>query len=108
MSDQLVTIATFDIPAKAHVARGTLEAAGIRAVVNNEEAVSALWLPTALGGVKVQVLEEDAERAVAVLEKELGPDESGPISEEQLAAEAEAAGKEEDAEPTEPDLQTAA
>jgi hypothetical protein len=59
------------------------------------------WLlSNAIGGIKVQVLEEDAERAVMALEESLGSDE--PVDEEAIAAEAEAAEKEETDEPSEP------
>jgi hypothetical protein len=54
-----------------------------------------LWhIAPALSGAKVQVMEADADRALAILEKDLGPD-SGGVDPEQLAAEAEAASPEE-------------
>jgi hypothetical protein len=73
MSRKLVTIATFDQPPKAQLARNALEEAGIPVVVNDETLVAMDWLlANAVGGVKVQVWEEDADRAVAVLESKLG------------------------------------
>jgi hypothetical protein len=100
MAGNLVTVATFDEAGQAHIAKNVLEEAGIKVALSDEETVGALWyLSIALGGIKVKVLEEDAERAVAVLEKELGPDEGGEITPEQLAAEAEAATPEEGVEP---------
>jgi hypothetical protein len=100
MAGNLVTIATFDLPAKARLAQNELEAAGIKATVADEQTVTMDWLlGNAIGWVKVQVLEEDAERAVAVLEESLGKDE--PVDEETLAAEAEAAQVEEGGEPPE-------
>lgn len=98
MAGRLVTIATFENSTQSQVAKNALEAEGISAVLGDQMTVDLFWnLSNAIGGVKVQVLEEDVERAVAVLEKELGPAEK--IDEEELAAEAEAALPEEGAEP---------
>jgi hypothetical protein len=75
MGDRLVTVATFDGPTQAQLARGVLADAGIRAVLTDEETVSLFWhLSNAVGGIKVQVMEADADRAVAALEAALGPD----------------------------------
>jgi len=69
MSRRLVTVAVYDLPPLAHIARETLEAEGVRAIVTDDQMVGMDWLlSTAIGGVKVQVWEEDAERAVRVLE----------------------------------------
>lgn len=87
---RIVTVARFDQAGQAHVAKNALEAAGIRAVIADETVVSMDWfLSNAVGGIKVQVLEEDAERAVAALEAALGS-EGEPLDEDALAAEAEA------------------
>jgi hypothetical protein len=91
MAGRLVTIATFDNPAKARLAQNALEGAGIKAAVADEAIVQMDWLlGGAVGWVKVQVMEADAERAVAVLEEAFGSDE--PVDAATLAAEAEAAG----------------
>lgn len=88
MAGRLVTIATFDQAGQAHVAKNALEAAGIRAAVVNEETMSVFGqISTALGGIKVQVFEEDEERAVGVLDEKF---EEGPLNEADLAAQAEA------------------
>jgi hypothetical protein len=101
MAGKLVTIATFDQPPKARLAQNALEEAGIKSTVADETTVAMDWLlGAAIGWVKVQVMEEDAERAVSVLEETLGKEE--PIDEEALAAEAEAAAKEDESEPPEP------
>ncbi|AWM37695.1 hypothetical protein GobsT_42920 [Gemmata obscuriglobus] len=103
MAGKLVTIATFEQGARAHLARGVLEEAGIRATVTDEAVVTMDWLlGGAVGWVKVQVLEEDADRAVAVLEETLGA-ETGPVDEAALAAEAEAAGEADAAERPQPE-----
>jgi hypothetical protein len=77
-ADELVVIATYNIPEEASLARGLLESAGIPYQIDNEYA--------ALGGLQLRLwvpasLEADA---VEILEMEL--------SEEELAAQAEAAG----------------
>lgn len=86
---RLVTIATFGEAPQAHLARNALEAAGIQAAIADESLIGMDWLMSnAIGGVKVQVREEDAERAVAVLEESLG--NTDPVDPQQLAEEAEA------------------
>jgi hypothetical protein len=86
MAGRLVTVATFDQVAQAHIAKNALEDAGIKAMIADENTVGMLWsVATAIGGVKVQVLEEDAETALAVLERELGPDEALPDDPPELA-----------------------
>lgn len=60
----LETVAVFTGPWEAHIARGRLEAEGIPAYVIHENHIWAAWvLSNALGGVKLQVAVEDAERA---------------------------------------------
>jgi hypothetical protein len=69
MARELVTVARFDIPAKAHIALNALEEEGIRCVIQDEQLVAMDYLLNlAVGGIKVQVWDEDAERAVALLE----------------------------------------
>ena len=76
--NKLVTIAAFDQPAKARLAQNALTAAEIPAVVSDESLVAMDWLlSNAVGGVKVQVWDEDVDRAVEVLEAEFGTDGAG-------------------------------
>ena len=97
MGRRLVTIATFDQPAQARLAQSALEDAGIQAAVADESIVAMDWLlSNAVGGIKVQVWEEDADRAVGVLEEALGP--GGEVDPAELTAEA-AAAPPEDREP---------
>ncbi|HEY3787415.1 MAG TPA: DUF2007 domain-containing protein [Urbifossiella sp.] len=108
MSNKLVTIATFDQAAKARLAQNTLAEAGIRAIVADEGVVSMDWLlGGAVGWVKVQVMDEDSERAVDVLEGAFGRDgEADLLNPEEFAAEAEATPRENeppDAAPPGPD-----
>ena len=85
--DRLVTIATFWSPVEANLARNNLDAAGIRAILVGEETVGMAWhLTNAIGGVKVQVREADADRALVVL------DEISPVHAEPLSTEPDAAG----------------
>ena len=101
MAGKLVTIARFDLAGQAHIAKNALEAAGIKSVLADEQTIAMDWLlSNAIGGIKVQVLEEDAERAVTALEESLGSDET--VDEETMTAAAVAAGKEDIDAPLEP------
>ena len=96
MSGKLVTIATFDQAAKARLAQNALTEAGIKAAVADEAVVTMDWLlGPAVGFIKLQVMDEDSDRAVNVLEGKFGADGEGlgpqPIDEDELAAQAEAA-----------------
>lgn len=87
MADELVTIGDFQFVAEAEAARMYLEAEGIRAFLADAETVTMDWLlGNAIGYVKIQVPREQAEEALAVLEKmrarrekHEGDDEEGDI-----------------------------
>src|SRR5262245_16619066 len=65
---KLVTVAVYNLPTQAQIARNSLEAAGIKAYVADAELVAMdLVLSSAVGGVKVQVSDADAQRAADVL-----------------------------------------
>ncbi len=83
-SDELVVIATYHIPEEASLARGLLESAEIPYHLDNEY--------VALGGfeMRLRVPRRYQEEAVEILEME--------ISDEELAAQAEAAGMPDDEE----------
>lgn len=106
MGTRLVTIATFDQPAQARLAKNALDEEGIRSAISDENLVAMDWLlSNAVGGVKVQVWEEDADRAVAVLERKFGENGEGlgaAGAPEDLAAQAEAAPPDEGEEPPPP------
>jgi hypothetical protein len=71
----LITIATFTNPLEAHIVRGRLEAENIETFVAHEHHIWANWfLSTALGGVKLQVNPEDAQRAREILRREQAGD----------------------------------
>jgi hypothetical protein len=58
------TIATFSKPEEAHLFRTRLEAAGIPAFVQDEHFIQMDWLySNAMGGVRVQIADEDLEAA---------------------------------------------
>lgn len=99
MHQKLVTIATFDQAAKARLAQNALEEAGIRAAVADEATVAMDWLlGNAIGWIKVQVLEDAAERAVKELERTFGEEGErlDSVDPEQLAHEALESDREED------------
>lgn len=90
MSHDLVTVATFWSPVEANLARGQLEAAGIRAFLLGEETVGTAWhLTNSMGGMRLQVSELDAERAISVLNEIEGLGDELPEGWEDAAAEAE-------------------
>jgi tetratricopeptide (TPR) repeat protein len=64
----LVTLATYSHPLEAHIVKGRLESEGIWSFVADENMVVANWLySNAVGGVKLQVREEDVENAQRIL-----------------------------------------
>src|ERR1700744_984895 len=80
--DEMVLIATFGYPEEANMARGLLESASIRPQIKNELA--------AVGGFEASLLVPASfeEQAIEILESQ--------ISDEELAAQAEAAGMHEE------------
>lgn len=67
-SDDLVTVATFLYAHEAELGRLHLEEAGIRGYVADAETVAMDWLiGTAVGHVKLQVAQSDADTAIEVL-----------------------------------------
>lgn len=71
MSNDLVTVATFANPVEANLAKNRLEASGVRAFLANEETVDMDWLlGNALGWIRLEVGDQDADAARAVLNEE--------------------------------------
>lgn len=67
-TNKLVTVWSFTGPLEAHIAKGRLNAEGLRAWIAHEHHVWADWpYSQALGGVKIQVYSSDAEVAVDIL-----------------------------------------
>lgn len=63
-----VTVGHFSLPYEAHLGRARLESEGIEALVADEHTINMQWmLSDALGGVRLQVNDEDQGRARAIL-----------------------------------------
>jgi hypothetical protein len=70
MSDEFLTVATFDNPVEASLAKNRLEVSGIRAFLADEVTVAMTWsLSNAVGAIKLQVASHDFERAQTLLEE---------------------------------------
>ena len=69
MQSKWITIATFNMPYQAHLAKARLEAADIPVFLKDENLISIqqLYSP-ALGGVKLQVQGADVEEALEILD----------------------------------------
>ncbi len=73
------TLASFSHADPAHLLRMRLEGSGIAAHVRDENMVTLDWLASlAVGGVKVDVADEDYEAALAVLNDEPSGSDSIP------------------------------
>ena len=70
MSDKLVTVATFNFPIEAEMAKLRLESEGIECVLANEILARLDGPVLEIYPVKVQVRAEDAERAAKILREE--------------------------------------
>ncbi|PSR55253.1 DUF2007 domain-containing protein [Adhaeribacter arboris] len=69
MANKLMTIATFPDAVKAQIMRGRLEAEGIPAFIADEHTLTNQpYLYMAYGGVRLQVMETDQERALAIIQ----------------------------------------
>ncbi|WP_432822346.1 DUF2007 domain-containing protein [Trichloromonas sp.] len=78
MADRLVTLRSYTMPWQADLAGARLAAEGIPFFLKDANTVSINWLySNALGGVKLQVLAADAERARTLL-AEVAADPSLP------------------------------
>jgi hypothetical protein len=106
MPVHLVTVAAFDTAAEVDLARNHLEAEGIPTYLADEAAVGWLWaMSNAVGGIKVQVAEENRERALAILEGRQGMAETQGLAEANPPTDAETdLGTEAGSESWEPDL----
>lgn len=69
MSDNVVTVATFNTPEEAQMAKNILDEEGIKSMIADAQTVGLFgsYVGTALGGVKLQVLEEDWMKARSIL-----------------------------------------
>jgi DNA-directed RNA polymerase subunit RPC12/RpoP len=77
MEDQLVTVVSFFYPNEAGVPRSLLESEGIECFIFDENTISVHpFYSNAIGGIRLQVRESDAQRAAEILK------EGGFINEE--------------------------
>jgi len=60
-------IASYFKPEEAHLMASVLEGNGIKAFLRDENIVGLHWVPQLTGGVKIQVLDEDVEKAIEIL-----------------------------------------
>jgi len=71
---QIVTLARYSFPTEAYIHKTKLESEGIWAFVADAETVTANWLySNAIGGVRLQVKQEDVEKASEILNREPEP-----------------------------------
>lgn len=69
MDDSLVTVGTFLTHIDADLARSALEAAGIESMIRSDDCGGVrphLWM----GGIQLLVRDEDAQRAIEILDQE--------------------------------------
>lgn len=70
-----VTIACYDMPYEAQIARARLQAEGIKTFIADEHTINMQWLyAQALGGVKLQVRARDAKWAAEILATDYSAD----------------------------------
>ena len=68
MTEKFVLLVSFNFPSEMFVLKTKLESDGIDCFVSDENTVSANpFLANAIGGVKLKVKTEDAERAIKVM-----------------------------------------
>jgi hypothetical protein len=68
MGSNNIIVARFDTMPEAHIAMGRLEVEGIDAWLADEHLVQTDWLYSiAVGGIKLQVSPEQAQRAIEIL-----------------------------------------
>lgn len=69
---RFITVATFQYPQQAHVIKSKLESQGIAVFLRDELTIQAYnYLSNAVGGIKLQIIESDYEKAYPLL-KEAG------------------------------------
>ncbi|WP_261842254.1 DUF2007 domain-containing protein [Aliamphritea ceti] len=77
----MITIARFSFPYEAHIARAKLECAGLTPFIADEHTINMQWLySNAMGGVRLQVPQAQAEAALELLAEE--DDEANLIAEQ--------------------------
>ncbi|MFY2508533.1 DUF2007 domain-containing protein [Vibrio pectenicida] len=65
----MVVVARFSFPHEAHIAKTSLEAAGIESYIADEHTVNTQWLySNAIGGVRLMIAEQHLEQASIILD----------------------------------------
>lgn len=78
----MITVGTFSKPEEAHLLRMRLEAGGVAAFIQDENMVQMDWLySNAIGGVRVQIAEEDVDAAKEILQNVYVPDGEADMAE---------------------------
>ena len=68
--DNWITVLAFTFPVEAHMAQGFLESEGLRTMLKDELTVQVnSFYSNAVGGVKLQVRENDYDEALMILKK---------------------------------------
>ena len=67
MSDDIITVATFDSLQEAYFAKSLLESHGLEVFLTNENAMRVLMHPHLSGGIGLQIAQEDLNVAREVL-----------------------------------------
>ena len=85
MSDVLMTVATFGDPVEANLAKNRLESSGVQAFLADEETVNMDWLlGNAIGRIKLQVGDQDAEAARTLLSQHSDLDATAALGPEEI------------------------
>ncbi len=64
----MIVVARFSFPHEAHIAKASLDSAGIESHIADEHTVNTQWLySNAMGGVRLMVAESDVEEAIQLL-----------------------------------------
>jgi hypothetical protein len=98
MPDELITVGVYETPLQAAIARNFLEAEGVPAYLADDATVGMAWhLTGAVGGVKLRVARDDAERAWRLLEElKRKEDDKAVLNSDGFADEPEFDAEEED------------
>ena len=84
MNNKLIPIATFSFPHEAQIAKANLESAEIPAFIENEHTINTNWLfSNAIGGVRVMVPENYAQKALSILESDFSSDLTSEFGDEE-------------------------
>ncbi|GAB6262428.1 putative signal transducing protein [Photobacterium sp. R1] len=80
----MIVVARFSFPHEAHIAKASLDSAGIESYIVDEHTVNTQWLySNAIGGVRLMVAEGHAEEAVQILNSDFSQSlDNGVVTDE--------------------------